>query len=689
MKSKFIALFTAFFLLTSLPINKGTMAAPPEEVVVSLADFALPATLGKIESRFVAPNSSRWIVQIQDVHAHIGAQENVSAIVDHLNAVYGIKTVALEGGWDRTTFKKSWGLPNSREKQQLARVLLEDTFLCGPSYAALFTPQPINLIGIEDAALYEKNRQTYVKHLDQREAMMAKIAAWEQKLSSQKLSVYSPEALAFDKMLREFREGNKADKFLPSLIATADSKKVSYSGLGQIVLFKQSLDLEKQIAKDKLEAEAKRLMTEFKRARLSFEELLKSGTIPADKLEFYPAAKKYLELMKLQEKIAHREFFKQIEKLIGLVKGALLTSEPEKAADATFERFLNAKKILMFQATPDDLKNYEKEKLAIASDVEAAGLTPAFQLGQDFYDVAMRRDKSFFQKITSDAALKGNIAVFTGGFHTEGLSAQLEAAGISYLVLTPDLGTETPDEKLYFQKLRVAPPKVDTAPIPAQNLQTFRAELTPATDNRIAEAVARWMKKMASPPDLVLYVETGESVMVGFQQREQISKIDPTAFMKMLPEKQKGEVKRWLETIKKNKQPLTLVSKTSSWQEVLESTLGQMLWGNYIGPESSVSVVELQDVNELIEVMMGKRHKTIPLKGSDTFEGTLQTALKLKEKETVAVIDNQYPDALPVQESSLVLPFLGITKKADLMFMNRVQEILRDLMASGWLQKSA
>ena len=93
-----------------------------------LASLAIPKSLGKIEDRFEGP-SKRWVIQIQDVHAHSLAQENIAAIIDHINRNYKVETIALEGGWSETSFPKSWAVPASREKQLLAQALLEEAHL--------------------------------------------------------------------------------------------------------------------------------------------------------------------------------------------------------------------------------------------------------------------------------------------------------------------------------------------------------------------------------------------------------------------------------------------------------------------------------------------------------------------------------------------------------------------------------
>lgn len=446
-------LFPAIFLGVNLFFMNVSPAEPPEPAP-SLSNLAIPKSLGKIEERFTG-SSPRWVIHIQDVHAHFAAQENIAAIVEHLNAVYGIKIAALEGGWSRTSYPLSWGLPNSRQKQMLARRLLEEDYITGPAYAALFSQTPILLVGVEDQKLYEENRQIYLKHFEKRNALLESVRKWADGLEGEKARLYSPELLEFDKSLQNFREGKKAEKFLPLLVATAAAKGIDFSDLDQIGVFKGVLEKEQLIHKEKLEGEAARLTAEFKKTGLNFEELLRSGKLAADKLDFYPESQHYFEILKLQDQISHRRFFQQVDEAVERIKEKMMTSENERELDLRFERFLVARKIILFQATPEDLNKYEKFTAGrLPPELIAAGLEDALKPGLDFYEIAERRDQIFFDKITSDPdLLKGNIVFVTGGFHTEGMSEKFEKAGISYMVITPDLASEAPNEELYFKRL--------------------------------------------------------------------------------------------------------------------------------------------------------------------------------------------------------------------------------------------
>lgn len=439
------------FLLLSTSFTTG-IAEISESA--SLEKFAIPASLGKIESKFIG-KSDRWVIHIQDVHAHLTAQQNISALLDYLQDVYSIQTVALEGGWDETTLPKSWSLPNSRGKQAVSQALLETDYITGPVYSAIFSKQPTRLVGIEEEGLYKENRELYLQFLKNRETILEKLHVLEESVRASKQNIYNPALLQFDQALVEFRNGQKADKFIPSLFETAAAKEIDLKDLSQVQLFKKALALEKSIDQKKLEAEAVRLMKIYKYLTLPFERLLKSGKIPAEKISFYPQTERYVALTKLQEEIVHRLFFEEIETAITRLKKKMLQTNEEKYLDKRSEALILARKIMTLQATPTDLKTFTSREIDITQVIQKSGLEEALQRGLSFYDKARKRDTVFFEKIQTHPHLQGSIAVVTGGFHTEGLTQHLEDAGISYVVITPDLGegTEPVNEALYFKRL--------------------------------------------------------------------------------------------------------------------------------------------------------------------------------------------------------------------------------------------
>ena len=698
MKPKFyISLVLSFSIIFSV------QAAPPDSpetssstLLLSLENLAVPESLGKVERRFTG-TSSRWVINIQDVHAHLTAQENIAAIIDHLGVVYGIKTVALEGGWSQTSFQESWGLPSSREKQMLARALLEDDQITGPAYSALFSPMPTQLVGIEDKELYAKNREIFLKHIASSKATQEKISVWAKQLATQKDSIFNAELKSFDTSLIQFREGKKAENFIPSLLSLAENKGADLSSFDQISLFKKVLSNSGALDKDKLQSEAERLVKAFERDRLNFEELLRSGKLSAQKLALYPEAKKYLELMKLQDQIAHIKFFMQIEAAITKVKEKLFTSQEQKDLDAKSERLVLAKKILKFQATPDDLKAYEAQKELVDSECSQANLKEAFDLGLSFYEIAKERDGIFFKKIKEEPTLSGNIAVVTGGFHTEGLSAQLEEAGISYMIITPALGDGKGNEELYFKRLQ------DN--ILSQTLSDMQNRfLTKPFDDgfKAGVLILRDEKNISKAVESVAQAITSEASPAAEETREDPEgAVSVSEFMQMAKETQIETVRKWLQVFQDSKLPIVIVIKTSALKELFQNPVALTLWKT-IAEDRFYTVGEIRDIDEYLDPMIGTHGAQVLRirlsKENKDVETILQKKFKrpLDEKR-VAVIDGELKTSpaliLPVDPVSFLLARLllerGISGKPEPQFLNMLQDLLKEIFVKDNLLQTA
>ncbi len=698
MKPKFyISLVLSFSIIFSV------QAAPPDSpetssstLLLSLENLAVPESLGKVERRFTG-TSSRWVINIQDVHAHLTAQENIAAIIDHLGVVYGIKTVALEGGWSQTSFQESWGLPSSREKQMLARALLEDDQITGPAYSALFSPMPTQLVGIEDKELYAKNREIFLKHIASSKATQEKISVWAKQLATQKDSIFNAELKSFDTSLIQFREGKKAENFIPSLLSLAENKGADLSSFDQISLFKKVLSNSGALDKDKLQSEAERLVKAFERDRLNFEELLRSGKLSAQKLALYPEAKKYLELMKLQDQIAHIKFFMQIEAAITKVKEKLFTSQEQKDLDAKSERLVLAKKILKFQATPDDLKAYEAQKELVDSECSQANLKEAFDLGLSFYEIAKERDGIFFKKIKEEPTLSGNIAVVTGGFHTEGLSAQLEEAGISYMIITPALGDGKGNEELYFKRLQ------DN--ILSQTLSDMQNRfLTKPFDDgfKAGVLILRDEKNISKAVESVAQAITSGASPAAKETREAPEgAVSVSEFMQMAKETQIETVRKWLQVFQDSKLPIVIVIKTSALKELFQNPVALTLWKT-IAEDRFYTVGEIRDIDEYLDPMIGTHGAQVLRirlsKENKDVETILQKKFKrpLDEKR-VAVIDGELKTSpaliLPVDPVSFLLARLllerGISGKPEPQFLNMLQDLLKEIFVKDNLLQTA
>lgn len=500
MKFKSVCLLLLIGTL-SLPSGLAKVSEAP-----SLENLAVPESLGKIESQFKGAEG-RWVVHIQDVHAHLTAQQNIAALLEHLQQVYNIQTVAVEGSWLDSTLPKSWAVPQSRQKQMLADALLEEDYIDGAIYAATFSKNPFHLVGLEEESLYWENGRLYLDYLKHREDTLEKLGVLEQKIQAAKENAYNPDLLKFDQALVAFREGKKIAEFLPLLLELAKTKEMDLSDLTQLQTFQKAFEIEKGLDKEKLRKEGERLKAAFKNTGMNFEELIKNGKIPADKLEFYPQAANYAKLLEVQKQIHHRDFFSEIETAVTRLKERLAGTSGEKSLAKRSEAFYLAKKIMTLQATPSEVAAFDKIQLDLAADLQQSALDDSLQTGLKFYETAHQRDVVFTQKILQDSKLQGNIAVITGGFHTEGLTEQLEKNGVSYTVISPQLANEPVNEPLYHKRMMETLTATQTfKDVPYTALSKQRDEgfaqgvQELITSNNIAKAMAAYLTFQIGAP---------------------------------------------------------------------------------------------------------------------------------------------------------------------------------------------
>jgi len=456
MKRLFVFFFFLIVAWTTTPIlSRSETPEVVNDAAIALSNLAFPEEIGKVRERFVGKNP-RTIIQIQDVHAHATAQQNIASILERLRTVFGMEKVALEGAWTSTSLPESHAIPTSREKQLLAGSLLEKGRISGPVCAAIMSPEPITLVGIEEKASYEKNRALFLDHLTKTEETRGKLQTYGALLGESQRSTWGPELLSLGNAFEKFRDTSDLGKFFPVLLRTAEARNADISDLPQIVLLKDITALEKSFEKARLEKEVKQVLKKYKDRPWTIEELIRGGKIPPQEIGLYPEIKKLTLLYKMRDELSLLDLTDQIETLTGRTLEKLVRTSEESALWEKTERFYLARRILLLQASPADIKTYKRENLVLRSELSGAGLSEALSLSLGFYEVVQKRDEIFFEKIVSDPSLTGNIALVTGGFHTEGLSQRLRDAGISYITITPELGGVAMNEKLYNERMTEA-----------------------------------------------------------------------------------------------------------------------------------------------------------------------------------------------------------------------------------------
>lgn len=693
LKIKFFAAFLFLILtLTAAPLALKSETPEPGAVgaSLSLSNLAVPEELGKAQERFNG-TPGRTIIQIQDVHAHAIAQQNIAAILERLRVVFGIETAALEGAWSSTSLPKSHAIPTSREKQLLAETLLAGDRISGPAYASIMSPEPVTLIGIEDETLYEKNRSIYLSHLGKVKEIDKKLRTYSASLEDSQKSVWGPELSAFGNAFGKFRETSDLGKFFPLLLKAAETQGIDISDLPQIILVRDITALEKSFEKERLETEVKQAIEKYKNRPWTIEELIRGGKISENEIGLYPEIKKLTLLYKMRDQISLQNLTDQIGTLTGRILRKLAQTPEERALWERTERFYLSKKILLLQATPEDMKTYYGEKPLLEAELATAGLSEPLALSVNFYDAVKKRDEIFFQRIMTDPTLTGNIAVVTGGFHTNGLSQKFRDAGISYITITPELGGIAMNEKLYNERMKESRGtgngkwetqafNVPRSPFPASTDGRTLSELRNAIawiDDRFSESYEVLLQtrdvRKAEESFLGSVVTVSRSARISQISREgrivpgsktgttlKASELRVREFMAKPRPEQLGTVRGWLTQGPERREKAMLVSSISILTRMLLEERVAKLLGEAVKDGDIIALAQDVPAKEMPEILFSMR-------GIDRFEATNIERLvertprfqQLAKKHPFAIMENGRPSeayvVLPEKSVSLVL----------------------------------
>lgn len=720
------------FCLTIFPFGASTQPPEAKASFLPVQDLAIDETLGKVEERFALPSKSqgevndRVVIQIQDVHANYTAQENIAAILEHLNMVCGIEKVALEGAWSATSFPKSRSIPTSREKQLLARSLLDEDLISGPAYAAILASSPLTLLGIEDPVFYEKNRKLYLDHLPKIPAIEAKLETYAKQLEDSKKNTWNYQLFDFGKAVGKFRDTLDLESFFQKLTRTANGLSINYSDLGQIVLIKEIIALEKDIPKDRLKSEIKKLLREYKNSTWTLEELIRGGKLAPEKVGFYPELTKITKLYKLRDQVSLRDLTNQIETLIGRILWVLIKTPAEKSLWDKSERFYLAKRILLLQATPSDLESFEKEKDPLQTELQEAGLADAMNLAVRFYAVVKERDRIFYEKLVNDPVFSGPIAIVTGGFHTAGLSERLRAAGIPYITISPDLGETASNEKLYVKRMTEdAPSKMSTdsitrpggippSPSESQTLSELRNNIEGADEQFVAAYDILLQTKNVRKA-----VNAFEGALVAVSPAEKISalkahgklrrgspgktittsQLRQKEFLKKSREDQLQAVRLWLEEAPETHVRAMLVSSASTVKQMLDrKSVPQLVEQLFQNGDTLVLLDDLPPAR-MPELFIGRGVERLKADDLDAMVQASPTFQDLAKKHPFAIMKNGYQNntyvVLPEHPSSLILYRL-VTLNSDLYqaaknpeFLSLLESLVSEIFSQDFVGQSA
>ncbi|MBI4710945.1 MAG: hypothetical protein HY767_00545 [Candidatus Omnitrophica bacterium] len=443
-------------------------------------------------------------------------------------------------------------------------------------------------------------------------------------------------------------------------------------------------------------------MREYKNTPWTPAELIRGGKIPPEKLGAYPELKKLSHLYQLRDGIALRDLTAQVEALTGRVLEKLVRSPAERALWEKTERFYIARRILLLQASPADIKACENEKPLLEPELAGAGLSETFSLSLDFYELVKKRDEVFFDRIVNDPSLAGNIAIVTGGFHTDGLSERFRAAGISYITITPELGGTPMNEKIYYERMAESSALSELrnalAWIDEKFAESYEALLQTRDVREAKKVFLGDVTTGTSPSHLSGKAKNAPGSAVGIAAAA--PQFRQSDFMAQPRLEQLKNVRGWLEQASEQRGKAMLVSAVGILSKMLSEGTALKLLEEAIGSGDIIALAQDIPVTETPEALSSTR-------GIQRFNAANITALlektppfqRLAKKRPFAIMENGRPVGayvvLPEKPVSLVL-FRVITLSPGLYqaakdpaFLALLEDLVSEILSQETQQKAA
>ncbi|MDP2929043.1 MAG: hypothetical protein Q8O01_03135, partial [Candidatus Omnitrophota bacterium] len=191
---------------------------------------------------------AKTIINIQDAHASLAAQESIVSILDSLATNYDLKLVAIEGskGYIDTSVLKTF--PDDQIRKSTAKYFMKKGKLSAGEFFSITSDKEVALYGIEDKPLYMENVEQFKRIRQINESTKKDITNLTAALDGLKSKIYSPDMMSLDKNSILHKDGKIAFSDRWELINNLASKSgVKYQQYENLTKLVESLKLEKNI----------------------------------------------------------------------------------------------------------------------------------------------------------------------------------------------------------------------------------------------------------------------------------------------------------------------------------------------------------------------------------------------------------------------------------------------------------
>ena len=460
---------------------------------VDVSSFQVPTQYSQYKESYQAPlkngSPAPLVILIQDAHANLSGQENLAKTLEELMNRYQFSDVFVEGGSGDVTLGPLRELMSASSMKRIAGRYLRDAEISGEEYLNLTSSQPMKLIGVEDLDLYMEGLKAYAELANQREKILDYLSSSRTAVEKLKKRHYPYTLLSYEKSANRTVSPEK-------LVDVAQKQGVGFSQFKEVVGLSVLLTEEKKIDFSLAQLELASLVEKIGAAdagnvarelsmgpkqkgvgQLAY--LKKIVTQAKERniaLSSTPKLQSYMAYLEKFSKLDMEKLLEQSQKLEQVVYGRLLTHEAAHTLRAVDQYLSLLETAYRIQMTSDEFTAFLENtpdfptvswQAFLNRSLLEEGLTDSLiplekhlEEGrialEKFYRAVDQRDFAFIKNLEKGMSSK-MAALIAGGYHTRHLAKLLKEKGYSYVVVTPNVNSETNQAK--YEKVLLSPLK--------------------------------------------------------------------------------------------------------------------------------------------------------------------------------------------------------------------------------------
>ena len=452
-----------------------------------------------------------FIFHIQDAHANLSGQENLASALDYWMGRYDIPLVFVEGASRDVTLDALKRIAPPETWRQAAKRLLYDGVISGEEYLNLSSDRPMQIIGVEERGLYDRDLAAYAALTAGREEAIDYLRLIRAAVDRLKNRLYPPELASYEALRGPGEFGGKAhvDALVKISAAAAidpaagrpeTARFLDLRRREDAIDFRKATEEEESLVRAILKAGGSESLRD---AAAAFgknangqvaQHALMQGLFGAARgrgvdIAQYPELGRYSEYLEAFAALRMDALFAELRSWEDAVYAALVKDEDARKLRAVdlyvgllekaYRIRMGSEEFARLEANEADFavpawQGFLNLKLAEAGFADSIiPYKPVLEEGKPrvkaFYALVEERDFAFIRNLKRALDEKKSQSAFliTGGYHTEHLTELMRAAGISYAVFTPIVSFETDQAK--YEKLLLAPlAKTPAAPEEAE-----------------------------------------------------------------------------------------------------------------------------------------------------------------------------------------------------------------------------